>query len=694
MYKYLSSIPMHLRHSQCLMRLLSFGYFLCLMSPVCVPILLHAQTYDLNTLNGQQEFAWGVRSYHRGFYNEAALSFTRVVAQEEDSLLARLWLARSYYVAGFRNAALEQYQILDEIQRPSPFIQSRIDALTTAQNIDQLLIADPQYTLAEEINGRTGGGTVFSSPSGIAIDENINLYVSSFASHEVLKFSTNGEVQHNVWQNRYQFDRPYSVLLDGEDILVSEFGKDRVVRFDRAGAQEVRFNRGGATGLLAGPQYLAVDNAKNIFVSDWGNQRIVKFNSNGNFIYQFSRMNIPGRPQFSPTGIVYHNAFLHIANAADSTIVVIDPNGNYVHTLMLNRMLRIEGLASFDARRILIAAKEGIFTYSVDNEVLIQIADTAESALTSIALDANGTLYGTDFNRNRILIFSPIDQIYGGLTAHTLNIDSTQFPEIAVDVRIEDRFGSPIAGLRSNNFSLRENTPVADITVEYVRSEERPHAIMLVVPLTEGMLNNISQLQLFVAELLLLLDANDQAGVIFSGIESTEKAALGTPFVRIRSYLPEIANTALAKYDESFGTAIQLATSQLLRTPAKRTIIYIDDGTPIQNPFPDIAEQNIADAIDTNAISFTRLSFTGRPPQENSTPFYNRMSVNNVEYLGGNTAQDIIAHATRNHDGRYRLHYTSSADSDFGRRYIPLSVTAFLHQRSGRDELGYYAPTN
>ena len=694
MHKYLSSLPVRIRYSHYLMRLFSVGYFLCLISPVCMPILLHAQTYDLNTLNAQQEFVWGVRSYHNGFYNEAVLSFARVVAQEEDSLLARLWLARSYYVAGFRNAALEQYRILEEIQRPSPFIQSRIDALTTTQNIDQLLVADPQYTLAEEINGRTGTDSMFSSPSGIAIDENINLYVSSFASHEVLKFSINGEAQDNVWRNRYQFDRPYSVLLDGEDILISEFGKDRVVRFDRAGVQEVRFNRGGTAGLLAGPQYLAVDDAKNIFVSDWGNQRIVKFNSNGNFIYQFSRMNIPGRPQFSPTGIVYHNAFLYTANAANGTIVIIDPNGNYVRTLVLNRMLRIEGLASFDARRILVAAREGIFTYNTDSEVLMQIADTAESALTSIALDANGTLYGTDFNRNRILIFSPIDQIYGGLTAHTLNIDSTQFPKIAVDVRIEDRFGAPIAGLRSNNFSLRENAPITDIAVEYVRSEERPHAIIFVVPLTEGMLNNISQLQLFVAELLVLLDENDQVGMIFSGTESTEKAALGTPFVRIRSHIPEIAGTALAEYDESFGTAIQLATSQLLRTSAKRTIIYIDDGAPIQNPFPHTAEQNIADAIDTNAISFTRLSFTGRPLKENSTAFYNRISANSVEYLDGNTAQEIIENATRNHDGRYRLHYTSNADSDFGRRYIPVSITAFLHQRSGRDELGYYAPIN
>ncbi|MCP4178448.1 MAG: hypothetical protein GY756_11845, partial [bacterium] len=40
----------------------------------------------------------------------------------------------------------------------------------------------------------------------------------------------------------------------------------------------------------------------------------------------------------------------------------------------------------------------------------------------------------------------------------------------------------------------------------------------------------------------------------------------------------------------------------------------------------------------------------------------------------------------------YTVSYTSTADSDFGRKYIPLELEAVYVKRSGRDELGYYPP--
>jgi hypothetical protein len=43
-------------------------------------------------------------------------------------------------------------------------------------------------------------------------------------------------------------------------------------------------------------------------------------------------------------------------------------------------------------------------------------------------------------------------------------------------------------------------------------------------------------------------------------------------------------------------------------------------------------------------------------------------------------------------NGSYVLTYTSTLPTDFGRAYLPVEVEAWLMNRSGKDETGYFAP--
>jgi hypothetical protein len=38
------------------------------------------------------------------------------------------------------------------------------------------------------------------------------------------------------------------------------------------------------------------------------------------------------------------------------------------------------------------------------------------------------------------------------------------------------------------------------------------------------------------------------------------------------------------------------------------------------------------------------------------------------------------------------MSYTSALPTDFGRAFLPVEVEAYLMNRSGRDETGYFAP--
>jgi len=42
--------------------------------------------------------------------------------------------------------------------------------------------------------------------------------------------------------------------------------------------------------------------------------------------------------------------------------------------------------------------------------------------------------------------------------------------------------------------------------------------------------------------------------------------------------------------------------------------------------------------------------------------------------------------------GMYQLKYTSTMSTDFGRSFLPVEVEVQLLERSGRDEIGYFAP--
>ena len=52
----------------------------------------------------------------------------------------------------------------------------------------------------------------------------------------------------------------------------------------------------------------------------------------------------------------------------------------------------------------------------------------------------------------------------------------------------------------------------------------------------------------------------------------------------------------------------------------------------------------------------------------------------------------VVKEVVATPNGSYRLSYTSSLNTNFGKDYLPLEVEAYLLNRSGRDEIGYYAP--
>jgi len=62
--------------------------------------------------------------------------------------------------------------------------------------------------------------------------------------------------------------------------------------------------------------------------------------------------------------------------------------------------------------------------------------------------------------------------------------------------------------------------------------------------------------------------------------------------------------------------------------------------------------------------------------------------------LTGILTKQIVLDAIRAREtSRYTIRYTASSDAQFGQRYLPVEVEVTLQKTSGRDETGYYAPS-
>ncbi|MFZ4618167.1 MAG: hypothetical protein ACOYM2_18475, partial [Rectinemataceae bacterium] len=63
-----------------------------------------------------------------------------------------------------------------------------------------------------------------------------------------------------------------------------------------------------------------------------------------------------------------------------------------------------------------------------------------------------------------------------------------------------------------------------------------------------------------------------------------------------------------------------------------------------------------------------------------------------VNASGPNGLGDLALALGRTRSAKYKFSFDSAGDDDFGSRQLTVSIEAYLNQKSGRDELGYYAP--
>jgi len=180
-----------------------------------------------------------------------------------------------------------------------------IKVLTLVAGMTAVAAADGQSLLFTTVAGYpgrgaadgAGSGALFYNPQGVAVDAAGNIYVAD-TGNNIIRVVTPGGVSSTLagsagvagsvdgFGTNALFNQPTGIAVDNaSNVYVTDFGSSTVRKVTRAGQVTTLAGSAGVTGsanntgtnaLFFHPMGLAVDAATNLYVADYGNQLIRK----------------------------------------------------------------------------------------------------------------------------------------------------------------------------------------------------------------------------------------------------------------------------------------------------------------------------------------------------------------------------------------------------------------------------------
>jgi DNA-binding beta-propeller fold protein YncE len=664
---------------------------------------------DLNGVRASEEFRTGIQAYNRYAYNEAIRAFESALAYRPGEAVILDWLGRAYYKSGLEEIALQQWERAAEgygdRRDESTLARSRIE--TVAARRSQLVSISNSTTDRSRFveggifAGLQDGTMIFRQPTAILPCTDGTAWVAAYTSNELVRIDPNGVIRERLRGPLTGFDRPYDITrgLDGR-LYVSEFRGGRVSILDAAGRwQAYAGSKGFKAGELIGPSSLAIDDAGYVYVVEYGNQRVSKFSPDGEFIHNFGQKDglFPGF--LSPTGIVYRNGELFVADNLKKTIYVFDPDGMYLGIFLDEGLESPESMRIWDDNTFLVADAQRLLLIDVNTAIVREagLAGNRNTRIIDANFDQNGNILTANFSANEVAVMQSVDELASGLFVQIDRIVTENFPLVTLDVSVTDRKGRPIVGLHDTNFFLSEGqseamVQAAEQTLLGSLDLAARADIAIIVERSTATAGMREDLAAAFRDIYSATYGTNLAisGVISAGInpereqydpESPSSFTLAARG-RANSYSPRWR----------FDSAIRLAADDLMPLSKKRAILFVTSGALGERSFEQYTITELAAYLKNNQIGFYPL-VTGQNPADDDLDYLARATGGQILrlYAPAGISGSIKSIAERS-SGSYLLQYRSSLPSDFGRAFLPIEAEVYILERSGRDRAGYFAP--
>jgi DNA-binding beta-propeller fold protein YncE len=207
----------------------------------------------------------------------------------------------------------------------------------------QEVMAIPSPYLVAKTIGQSGVDEgEFSSPTGMALDKDGNLYIADTDNHSIQKFDRDGKFlarwggEPSNQEGLFYYPRGLACGPEGE-VYICDSGNNRVQKFDSTGTRMHSWGkfgfawRGAEMGQFDVPWGIATDQEGNLYISDTSNARIQKFRSDGTPLFKWGRDGSYDGAFFYPRGVAVDfvgNVF--VADEGNHRIQKFDNRGSFL----------------------------------------------------------------------------------------------------------------------------------------------------------------------------------------------------------------------------------------------------------------------------------------------------------------------------------------------------------------------------
>lgn len=641
-----------------------------------------------------QEFRRGVQSYYRGTFNDAVMQFEKALGYMPNDSLILEWLGKSYYHSGMEGTAVKSWSKAVQNGYGGLLLKNKIEIVQDRRTGAFRSDFNARYTEAGAFSGSYGEGMVFSGPVSVLPENDGTVWVLAYGSNELVKLNINGTVVSRVTGPMNGFDRPMDLIrLEDGTMLVTESAGNRLCVLDKKG-KFIKYigKKGRAVGNLVGPQYAAQDSRQNIYVSDYGNRRIAVFDRDGKGLFCFGAARDDFAGLKGPTGIAVAGENVYVADNIFGGIYEFDLAGNFQRVLVPEKTFQHpESIRVWNDYLVVCDSNRVFSVDSGSGSVFENIsAGNAPARLTCAVPDVNGNVVVSDVISNEVYVMSKMQELVGGLFVQIEKVNASKFPEVFVDVRVENRYRSAVVGLGENNFYITEQKrPVnnlkylgsssysqfSDITLlidRSRRSSEFGEQINAAVREIAASMKNRGTLKIVSASKIPALEYSGKP----SGVLKFDVAALKNP---VSDEIP-------------LDLALRLAANDLVNAEHKRAVVIISAGKVSLNAFEKYSLSETAAFLNNNHISVASVLLTQNACDEELDYIVSNTPGKEYYIFRPEGLSGIVGDLVDIPSGLYTFSYTSVLSTNFGEKYLPVEVEAYLLNRSGRDECGYFAP--
>lgn len=641
-----------------------------------------------------EEFRRGVQAYYRGAFNEAIVQFEKALSFMPNDSLILDWLGKSYYKSGLEGSALSYWQSALDNGYGGLLLENKVEVVrerrVTGDSSDKLM----RLSEAGSYPGFFNGNLIYSGPVAVLPNYDGTFWLACYNSNNLLMMNQNGMVVERITGPVNGFDRPSDVIRmrDGR-LLVCESAGNRISVLNENG-RFIKYigKKGRDNGELVGPQYLAIDSLDRIFVTDFGNRRVCVFDSEGNPLYFFGGKTAYFDGLKGPVGIFILNDSVFVADSIAGCIYEFDRAGNYIRELVeKNTFKKPEAIKYWNGKLVLCDQNK---IYAVDSQTgaLFEYVHTgnAPSRVTSASPDVNENLIVTDFTANEVYVMSKLSELVGGLFVQIEQINSSKFPEITLEIKVENRHRQPVVGLMEQNFFLTENkAPVQNLTLLGAASNNTQADITIIIDRSKESILHKTEIETAVREIALNMQNQGVLRIVSaSKIPVTEY--VGSPSLAQNFSLDALKNPLS---DTVYvDLALRLASNDLINADKKRAIIFVSGGNSDALSFDNYNLSEITAYMCNNSIQFCDIQ-TGREAVNSQIDYICKNTSGQSYYVYRDEGlSEVVKNIIQSPQGVYQLRYVSSLMTNLGDKYLPVEAEVYLLNRSGRDETGYFAP--